>query len=136
MTDLPTADAFDAYCDESLRILNDIKEQHRMDWQFSDEGPGPKVRNRPTSQGRELGTEMARLYNTGDPEPDLRCLDCAFRLGTDPNGSISTLMDAIKCISEGVPFLCHMEQTPKTCAGYTRFRKAWVQSETQRSNTA
>lgn len=72
-----------------------------------------KSLNRPSPLGRELGAELVRLY---EPEiarlaaagvPDERCASCALRLGTWPNGCETSLMDAIKCAFEGVPFLCH-----------------------------
>lgn len=76
--------------------------------------------NEPTREGYELGYHLARLFGT--PDVDNRCSTCAFRQGTYPNGSPVTLMDAVKCIEEGVPFNCHEES--KLCAGYVMFRKA------------
>jgi hypothetical protein len=74
--------------------------------------------NLPTPEGRALGAELARLCDAeikpGDPE---RCLTCAFRAGTIPNGCAPTLMDAIKCAIEGAPFYCH-EQRGKLCSGW------------------
>lgn len=99
-------------------------------WEFSYDGPGPKVPNLPTPAGEELGREVARLaapllvrdaQRTPPSVPP--CNDCAFVAGTLPNRSAPTLMDAIKCVVEVVPFYCHKgvgdEGTPKRlCAGW------------------
>ena len=91
-------------------------------WDFSDAGSGPRtVPNLPTEDGAALGREMARLFDAEKDAPE-RCHDCAFRLGTTPNQSAPTLMDALKCVMEGVPFNCHVEEKP--CAGYVAFRRA------------
>jgi hypothetical protein len=91
--------------------------QSELDW----DGKTPLKRNLPTPEGRELGREMARL--TGDPDEAGCCHDCAFRLGTDPNGCGPTLMDALKCVVEGVPFNCHVNAGP--CAGFVAWRQAF-----------
>lgn len=67
-------------------------------------------RNRPTAEGRALGVELARFADAAAAEhPELpeRCRTCAFRLGTVPNGCVTTQMDALKCAIEGIVFLCH-----------------------------
>jgi hypothetical protein len=72
------------------------------------------IPNLPTPEGSALGAEMARLlapeiarYRAQYPDaPDL-CGSCAFRLGTHPNGCATSLMDALKCLMEHRPFLCH-----------------------------
>lgn len=102
-------------------------------WEFSSTpAPGRGVPNVPTPQGRLLGEQMARLadveeaaWRAAHPErpPPLRCDDCAFRLGTAPNGCPGTLMDAVKCALEGEPFFCHKGVTDDTapkrlCAGW------------------
>jgi hypothetical protein len=84
--------------------------------------------NRPTAEGRALGAELARLVEPAIVKlgPDERCVSCAFRLGTIPNGCPGSVMDALKCALEGVTFLCH-ENGRKVggerpvCHGY----KAW-----------
>jgi hypothetical protein len=78
--------------------------------------PGaPAVINLPTPAGSLLGRHLARLCDQAEAEqrktfPDQhpRCHDCAFRKGTRPNGCEGTLMDAIKCVVEQRPFLCHV----------------------------
>jgi hypothetical protein len=52
-----------------------------------------------------------------------RCLTCAFRQGTYANGSPETNLDALKCVMEGVPFLCH-EDTRVPCAGWALLRRS------------
>lgn len=80
-------------------------------------------------EGRALGKKMARLADQAEvkmrsqfPKAPPRCDDCAFRLGTRPNGCPFTLMDALKCVLEGKPFYCHKgvsDGKPKRlCAGW------------------
>jgi hypothetical protein len=71
-----------------------------------------------------LGRELARLADRGEddsrkkfPNTKVRCKTCAFRLGTAPNGTLVTVMDALKCAMEQVPFLCH-EDLPSPCMGW------------------
>ncbi len=101
-------------------------------WEFS-EAPASveeSVPNVPTPEGRLLGAQLARLCDIEEarvrerfPQHHLRCNDCAFRLGTDPNGCPETLMDAVKGLVELVPFYCHKNfdvdgKPTKLCAGY------------------
>lgn len=76
------------------------------------------IPNRTTPEGRALGSQMARLCNVAlTGKTDLRCGTCAFRAGDHlANGSPETLMDAMKCVIEGVPFYCHEQDRP--CAGW------------------
>ena len=80
------------------------------------------ILNRPTPEGRALGTELVRLIEplvqqfVRDGGHDSRCASCAFRLGTVPNGCGPSLLDALKCVMEGEPFYCHMEDRP--CHGW------------------
>ena len=86
-----------------------------------------KVLNEPTRKGFELGyrlsvwadKEAAKGPLPGDRE---RCDTCAFRCGTYASGSPTTTMDALKCVIEAVPFLCHDDH--KLCAGYALLRRA------------
>lgn len=82
------------------------------------------VRNLPCDDGRRLGKELARLADQAEkealqkfPNTRVRCRTCAFRAGTVPNGTVLTLMDALKCTMEQVPFLCH-EDLPNPCMGW------------------
>lgn len=49
------------------------------------------------------------------------CDDCAFKLGTTPNQCPTTLLDVIKCVMEGEPFLCH--KNGKACGGWVHSQK-------------
>ena len=71
-------------------------------------------RDRVTPEGQALGAQMARLAAKAIAEqrkqfPKMKdpCATCAFRAGTIPNGCPQTAMDAMKCLVEGVPFMCH-----------------------------
>lgn len=71
--------------------------------------------NEPSRLGWELGFHLDKFFNAAKLQPE-RCRTCAFRSGTYANGSEQTVMDAMKCIMERVPFNCHEEN--KLCAGY------------------
>jgi hypothetical protein len=104
----------------------------KVPWGFSDapSGEDAGVPNVPTPEGRLLGAELARLADIEEehlrerfPRAHRRCGECAFRAGTDPNGCVETLMDAVKAIVEGVPFYCHKKFAPDgspelLCAGF------------------
>lgn len=91
------------------------------------------VKDNPTPDGIALGREIARLTDGAEVEarrlhPNLRerCDDCAFRLGTPPNGSPGTLMNALKCAMERIPFHCHKgvadgDEPTELCAGWVIF---------------
>jgi len=59
--------------------------------------------------------------------PD-RCSSCAFREGTVPNGCPETVLDAIKCVIEGVPFMCHHNmvdgKATEVCRGWLVTQRA------------
>lgn len=89
------------------------------------------VRNTASFEGHELGKVIAYMCDQAEPEakrlmPDLRerCASCAFRQGKHlPNGSVSTLGDALKCAMEGIEFRCHEpdeagEVATRYCAGW------------------
>jgi hypothetical protein len=86
-----------------------------------------KIENKTTYQGYWLGAMLARFVDNV-PQLSERCFTCAFRQGTDANGSPITTMDAMKCVMEGVPFYCHETETPQNpkrlCAGYLNLRSA------------
>lgn len=73
------------------------------------------IRNHATAEGHELGEKLAQWADDAEPKarlrmPELppRCSSCAFRKGKHvANGSPTTQMDALKCVFEGIEFLCH-----------------------------
>jgi hypothetical protein len=83
-------------------------------------------RNQPEPAGYALGANLARFADDAEArlkadgyEVPERCSTCAFRVGTVPNGCITSVMDATKCMIEHVPFLCHHDKAHKTpCAGF------------------
>lgn len=85
-----------------------------------------ETRNRPESAGFALGAELARFVDRAESENRLqgfempeRCSTCAFRAGTAPNGCVTTVMDATKCMIEHIPFMCHHDRSGETtCAGF------------------
>lgn len=75
--------------------------------------------NRPTPLGRQVGAWLGELTDAAEPFARLefpqmppRCKSCAFRGGSIPNGCEETLIEAIKCAAEGVPFYCHLRFKP------------------------
>jgi hypothetical protein len=103
------------------------REKAEAPWKFSDEysepGQPPRlVPNEPCADGWAAGAHLARFAEQAIGNgPDRRCEDCAFRKGTDPNGCVSTVMDALKCVMERTPFLCHHEDAAGNlppCAGW------------------
>jgi hypothetical protein len=70
--------------------------------------------NRPTTEGWALGKALAEMADDGEPTTRLafpahkpRCKSCAFTSGTLPNGCPETVLDAVGCIVEEIPFMCH-----------------------------
>lgn len=93
----------------------------------------PRVRNRTTPQGRELGAMFAKFCDDAEPKarlrmPELppRCNSCAFRQGNHlANGSPATQSDAIKCVIEGIEFHCHEPAREGwLCTGWAMFMLA------------
>ena len=85
-----------------------------------------KILNEPTRDGFEHGYYMARFVDQEEAREPLangshRCATCAFRQGTYPNGSPTAQLDALKCVMEGIPFLCHEDNKP--CAGWALLRR-------------
>jgi hypothetical protein len=81
------------------------------------------VANSATPEGRELGAHLARLCDQEAKKAgrDERCSTCAFRAGEHlANGSVETLMSAVKCMAEREPFWCHEHDRP--CAGWQMMR--------------
>ncbi len=73
--------------------------------------------NLPSEEGRLMGAELARL--TG-PCPNA-CESCAYRLGTIPNQSATTVTDALECTLNGDVFACHVDGKP--CRGWLNSRE-------------
>ena len=105
----------------------------KVPWEFSETdeelaASGHGVPNLPTRSGAEVGVSVAEIAERGKEQLvkkglalGKRCDDCAFTLGTRPNRSVSTLADAVKCVTEGIPFYCHKGDDPGTrlCGGFT-----------------
>lgn len=129
-----------------LAIIDDPMHERRAraiaPWDYSEE-PTPEAShpNLPTPAGRALGLEVARLVDAEEARlkidtPGLhpRCVDCAARAGTLPNGCEETLMDFLKCAIEGRQFNCHKgvpegETPSEPCRG-------WLVLQTTREDTA
>lgn len=88
------------------------------------------TRNHRTDEGAELGRTMAKWCDEAEPKarlkvPELppRCNSCAFRAGRHiASGSPYTQMDALKCVLEGVEFLCHArDREGALCSGWVIF---------------
>lgn len=89
-----------------------------------------------TPEGIAMGKQLARLCDVAEaeqrkrfPNQASRCQSCAFRAGTLPNGDPVTLMDAVKCLVEQVPFMCHQVfdkagNPTEMCAGYAMMLSA------------
>lgn len=94
------------------------------------------VRNQPTPEGIEAGGHLARLADVAMakaleqfPNHAERCGTCAFRGGTFPNGCVDTVMDALKCVIEAVPFYCHETRKGAArplCAGFAACAAATI----------
>jgi hypothetical protein len=85
------------------------------------------IRNTPCPTGRAMGEQLDRFYNEELARlglPDARCGTCAFRAGTHPNGCLTTVADALRCVVErGPSFNCHERADPETgsplmCVGF------------------
>lgn len=74
--------------------------------------------NVPTDEGRAVGRELSKLYDAeAASQPDERCPGCAFRAGTQANGCLNTVRDALKAaLQKRPPFRCH--ETGRVCAGW------------------
>jgi hypothetical protein len=104
----------------------------RAPWSFDEVRAGEPCKvNAPSPDGQALGRELARLADVAEvatlkrfPDHLPRCNECAFKLGTFPNGCAPTVMDALKCVIENLPFYCHKgmgidEQPTRLCSGWT-----------------
>jgi hypothetical protein len=93
------------------------------------------VTNRPTREGYELGAVLAKLADRGehillaeDGDAPRRCASCAYKAGTFPNGCPETVLDALKCSTEGIMFTCHHSEPLENKKGYSEMCAGWVQS--------
>lgn len=86
-----------------------------------------------SEHGKILGAEFAAIADKLAPlHPDIpeRCKTCAFRLGTTPNQSAGTLVEAMHCILGVDPAIFGCHQTLKggipmqSCSGYLLARRA------------
>jgi hypothetical protein len=88
------------------------------------------VPNLPDPGAAELGSHLARFVDVEERERVIRgeplftrCVDCAFRAGSIPNATLTTVMTALKCSIEHEEFSCHHaldgEGNPtRPCAGW------------------
>lgn len=95
-------------------------------------------RNKATPEGRELGKRLAKFCDDAEPDarlrmPELppRCASCAFREGQHvASGSPETQMDALKCVIEGIQFLCHEPaREGMVCCGWAMMMLARKESD-------
>jgi hypothetical protein len=92
----------------------------------------------------EIGDVLARAADEGEararlraPEMPPRCTACAFLKGTPANNTLETVVDALGCTIEGVPFMCHQHfddagRPVDLCSGwvFARESRAALQSVT------
>lgn len=82
------------------------------------------IPNEPNDLCAELGREVVRLYLNNE-QPEGMCGDCAFRLGSAPNRSV-TAHDALASLINGDEFICH-HGDDRPCAGFQRAKR--IQAE-------
>lgn len=87
-----------------------------------------------TPEGQRLGKIMAQMADRGfeilkDEIRDDRCVSCAFREGTVPNGCPATQIVVAKCVMEDKDaFACHCVQAGGErvlCAGWIAAKTAY-----------
>jgi hypothetical protein len=93
----------------------------------------------------EIGDILARAADEGErrvrlrsPEMPPRCTACAFVKGTPANNCLETVVDALGCTIEDVPFMCHQHfddagRPVDLCSGWVfarESRAALLQSPT------
>jgi len=74
--------------------------------------------NIPSEMGEKMGRELVRLSGGSPPAC---CSSCAFRLGSVPNRSLSTVYTAMECAMDGTEFLCHTDG--EACKGWLHSQK-------------
>jgi hypothetical protein len=92
----------------------------------------------------EIGDVLARAADEGElrlrlrsPEVPPRCKACAFLRGTPANNTLETVLNALGCTIEDVPFMCHQHfddagRPVDLCSGWVFARecRAALQSTT------
>lgn len=92
--------------------------------------------HRVSEAGKQMGRVSAKLTVLGRARLDAAglggldapgsrgemCATCACRPGGVPNGCLQTQLDFLKCVVEGVPFLCHAPKDGRLCAGWVGAR--------------
>ena len=92
----------------------------------------------------EIGDVLARAADEGElrvrlrsPAMPPRCKACAFIKGTPANNTVETVLDALGCTIEDVPFMCHQHfddagRPVDLCSGwvFARESRAALQSPT------
>src|SRR2546428_11665359 len=92
----------------------------------------------------EIGEILARAADEGElrvrlrsPAMPPRCKACAFIKGTPANNTLETVLDALGCTIEDVPFMCHQHfddagRPVDLCSGwvFARESRAALQSPT------
>ena len=92
----------------------------------------------------EIGDILAKAADEGEPRVRLRspaiaprCNACAFTRGTPANARLETVLDALGCTIEDVPFMCHLHFDEDSrpldlCSGwvFARESRAALQSAT------
>jgi hypothetical protein len=90
----------------------------------------------------EIGEILARAADEGErrvrlrsPEVPPRCTACAFLKDTPANNTLETVVDALGCTIEDVPFMCHQHfddagRPVNLCSGwlFARENRAALQS--------
>lgn len=79
-----------------------------------------KTINEPTREGFELGYTLAKWVDAEEAKAPL---------ANERTGSPETMMDALKCAMEGLPFVCHEDMRP--CAGWALLRRSAPASKTK-----
>ena len=104
----------------------------KVPWGFPEPLPEGEigVKQAPTPDSIEMGRHLSRFADQEEPamlarmpRQLSRCHGCAFTLGSEANRSPGTLMVALKCVLEGVPFDCH-ENVGERCAGWLALASA------------
>ena len=108
------------------------------------EAPSTRPRSSDVAIRYEIGDILAKAADEGEPRvrprsPAIapRCDACAFTRGTPANACLETVLDALGCTIEDVPFMCHLHfgedgRPVDLCSGwaFAREGRAALQSAT------